>query len=137
MGPVPSTSAWRQHVAGVGGWGPRDPSMQPAPPPPPLRWGRGGDKGGPSAPAETLGQPPAGEGPQEQEAAVLLGASSEGARGAHGPGSSPGSARSRLGDLGARDLPFWASGSSSVNGWDGLEMDAQTPARVLTPQVPS
>ena len=35
----------------------------------------------------------------------------------------------------ARDLPLWASVSSSANGWDGL--DAQTPARVLTLQVPS
>ena len=67
MGPVPSTSAWRQHVAGVGAWGPRDPSMQPAPPPPPLRWGRGGDKGGPSAPAETLGQPLQVRGPQSRK----------------------------------------------------------------------
>ena len=38
---------------------------------------------------------------------------------------------------GARDLPLWASVSSSANGWDGLEMDAQTPARVLILQVPS
>lgn len=37
----------------------------------------------------------------------------------------------------ARDLPLWASVSSSINGWDGLEMDAQTPARVCTQQVPS
>lgn len=37
----------------------------------------------------------------------------------------------------ARDLPLWASGSLSVNRRDGLEMDAQTPARVLTQQVPS
>ena len=65
----------------------------------PLRWGRGGDKGGPSAPGETLGQPPAGEGPPEQKAGVLLGASTRGAQDAHGPGSSPGSACSRL------DLP--------------------------------
>ena len=34
--------------------GPRGPSMQPAPPLPPLRWGRGGNKGGPSALAKTL-----------------------------------------------------------------------------------
>ena len=32
----------------------------------------------------------------------------------------------------ARDLPLWASVSSSANGWDGLEMDAQTPAQVCT-----
>ena len=37
----------------------------------------------------------------------------------------------------ARDLPLWASVSSSINGSGGLEMDAQTPARVCTQQVPS
>uniref|UniRef100_A0A8C6FF34 Ig-like domain-containing protein n=1 Tax=Moschus moschiferus TaxID=68415 RepID=A0A8C6FF34_MOSMO len=47
------------------------------------------DTGGPSAPAETLGQPPAGGAP-EQEAG---GASSGGAQGPHGPGSGPGSGR--------------------------------------------
>ena len=66
----------------------------------PLRWGRGGDKGGPSAPGETLGQPPAGEGPPEQEAGVLLGASSGGAQGTHGPSSSLSSAHYRLGHQG-------------------------------------
>lgn len=96
-GPVPSTAA-----CGEGGEDPEAPPCSLPLPPPPLRWGRGGDKGGPSAPAETLGQPPAGEGPPEQEASVLLGASSGGAQGAHGPGSSPGSATSRLGHQGPR-----------------------------------
>ena len=31
-----------------------------------LRWGRGGDQGGPSAAAETLGQPPQARGPQSR-----------------------------------------------------------------------
>ena len=37
----------------------------------------------------------------------------------------------------ARDLPLWASVSSSANGSGGLDVDAQTPAPVLTQQVPS
>ena len=37
----------------------------------------------------------------------------------------------------AHDLPLYASGSSSISGWDGLDMDAQTQAQVCTQQVPS
>ena len=48
-GPVPSTAA-----CGEGGEDPEAPPRSPPLPPPPLRWGRGGDKGGPSAPAKTL-----------------------------------------------------------------------------------
>ena len=66
-GPVPSTAA-----CGEGGEDTEAPPCSLPLPPPPLRWGRGGDKGGPSAPAETLGQPPAGEGPPEQKAGFLL-----------------------------------------------------------------
>uniref|UniRef100_A0A4W2EKH7 Ig-like domain-containing protein n=1 Tax=Bos indicus x Bos taurus TaxID=30522 RepID=A0A4W2EKH7_BOBOX len=56
-----------------------------------------------SQPSEPLVLVVSGEaqsGPPEQKAGVLLGASSGGAQGAHGPGSSPGSATSRLGHQG-------------------------------------
>ena len=94
-GAFPFTAA-----CGEGGEDPEAPPRSPILTPPPLRWGRGGGKGGPSVPAEALRQPPAGEGPPEQEAGVLLETSSGGAQGAHGPGSSPGSATSRLGHQG-------------------------------------
>ena len=94
-GAFPSTAA-----CGEGGEDPEAPPHCRPLPQPPLRWGRRGDKGGPSVPAETLGQPPAGEGPPEQEAGVLLGASSGGAQGTHGPSSSLSSAHYRLGHQG-------------------------------------
>uniref|UniRef100_E1B764 Ig-like domain-containing protein n=1 Tax=Bos taurus TaxID=9913 RepID=E1B764_BOVIN len=54
-----------------------------------------------SQPSEPLALVVSGEAQSvQQEASVLLGASSGGAQGAHGPGSSPGSATSRLGHQG-------------------------------------
>ena len=130
-GPVPSTAA-----CGEGGEDPEAPPCSLPLTPPPLRWGRGGDKGGPSAPGETLGQPPAGEGPQSRKLVSSWGQAQEELRVPTAlvpvPALPPPGWVTR-----ARDLPLWASVSSSANGSGGLDVDAQTPAPVLTQQVPS
>ena len=94
-----------------------------------LRWRRDGDQGGPSAPAETLGQPPQARGPQSRSWCPP-GGPLRGRSGCPRPGSSPGSAPSRLGHQGW-DLRLCASVSLPVK-WVGWVGDGCTdPSRSL------
>ena len=130
-GPVPSTA-----VCGEGGEDPEAPPCSlPLPPP---RCGRGGDgtREDPQLQVRPSDRPLQVRAPQSRKLVSSWGPAQEELRVPTAlvpvPALPPPGWVTR-----ARDLPLWASVSSSINGWDGLEMDAQTPARVCTQQVPS
>lgn len=106
------------------------PLHQPAPPPTPAEVGEGRDEEDPQLQLRPSDSP-AGEGLRSRKLLSSWGPAQE-ELGHPWPWFQSGSARSRLGHAGARDLPLWASGSLVCKRADGLEMDARSPSSAHT-----